>query len=122
MISIRHGLETADGIERRARRRYPVGTDVLLTLVAGDREHTCLVEDVSLGGVRLRLEGPITLSQGLQVKHPDLGCFESDSRWISGDSTGLSFTNQDAAIRLCVHCLKTMVPVRELRDIQATKR
>ncbi len=112
MISFRHSLETADGIERRAQRRYPVSTDVSLTLIDGDREHCCLVEDVSMGGVRVRFEGPITLAEQFEVSHPELGRFSSDGRWVSGDVLGLAFDSQEAAIRLCVHCLKQMVPIR----------
>ena len=112
MISFRHSLETSDGIERRAQRRYPVSTDVSLTLIDGDREHSCLVEDVSMGGVRVRFEGPITLAEQFEVTHPELGRFSSVGRWVSGDVLGLAFDSQEAAIRLCVHCLKKMVPTR----------
>lgn len=112
MISFRHSLETTDGIERRAQRRYPVSTDVSLTLIDGDREHSCLVEDVSMGGVRVRFQGPITLTEQFEVVHPELGRFNSDGRWVSGDILGLAFDSQEAAIRLCVHCLKQMVPIQ----------
>ena len=112
MISFRHSLDTADGIERRAQRRYPISTDVCLTLIDGEREHNCLVEDVSMGGVRLRFEGAITLTEQFEVAHPDLGRFTSGGRWVSGDVLGLAFDSQEAAIRLCVHCLKQMVPIR----------
>ena len=112
MMSIRHCLESADGIERRAQRRYPVTTDVSLTLIDGDREHSCLVEDVSMGGARLRFTGAITLADQFEVAHPELGRFSSNGSWVSGGVLGLAFDSQEAAIRLCVHCLKQMVPIR----------
>ena len=108
----RHAYETRDGVDRRGRHRYPVFAPVALTVYVQDREYTCLVEDVSLSGLRVRFEDSIALTSEIEATHPATGRFRSECRWRSGNASGLTFKDTEAAISLCVHCLKQMVPMR----------
>lgn len=108
----RYTYETRDGVDRRGRHRYPVFAPVALTVYVQDREYTCLVEDVSLSGVRVRFEESVDLSSEVEAAHPATGRFLSEFRWQTGKKSGLAFKDTEAAISLCVHCLKQMVPMR----------
>jgi hypothetical protein len=104
--------ETLDGTDRRDRQRYPVRIPTAISIIAGDREYSCLLEDVSLRGARIRFDGPIALSANVEIAHPAAGRFQGEFRWRAGSTSGLRFNDTEAAIDLCVHCLKQMVPMR----------
>ena len=108
----RYAFETVDGIDRRARHRYPVTTPVRLTMIASGQEFSALIEDISLSGVRVRFDGARTAASIIELTHPMAGRFRSHCRWTSGNISGLSFDQAEAGVQLCVHCLKQMVPLR----------
>jgi hypothetical protein len=108
----RYAYESQDGIDRRSRHRYPVLAPVALTVYLEGREYTCLIEDVSLSGIRVRFEESITLASEIEAAHPATGRFRSECKWRRGNTSGLAFKDTEAAISLCVHCLKQMVPMR----------
>lgn len=113
MMSLRHLLEPIDGIERRAQRRYPIKSDVAIKVISDEQEYDCVVEDVSLGGLRLRL--PEAVEPGLEIEfsHPFLGRFSALSRWSKDSLVGLVIGSQEASVRICVHCLKQLVPAED---------
>ncbi len=114
MMSLRHLLEPLDGIERRAQRRYPIRTDVAFTVVSEEQEYDCVVEDVSLGGIRLRLDHDvIDPNSEIHFRHPFLGQFTARSRWSKDRLVGLVVASQESAVRICVHCLKQLVPAED---------
>ncbi len=104
--------ETRDGVDRRGRHRYPISSPVALTVFVDDKEYTGQVEDVSLSGVRVRLNAHVAPSADIEVSHPATGRFRSECRWRVGNRSGFAFKDTEAAISLCVHCLKQMVPMR----------
>ena len=108
----RFTYETRDGVDRRGRHRYPITSPVALTVYVEDQELTCQVEDVSLSGARVRLDGQISPFANIELSHPATGRFRSECRWRVGNTSGLAFKDTEAAISLCVHCLKQMVPMR----------
>lgn len=114
MMSLRHLLEPADGIERRARRRYPIKTDVAFTVISDEQEYGCVVEDVSLGGLRLRVaDEAVKPGSEIHVSHPSLGRFSARGLWSKDRLIGLVVGSQEAAVRICVHCLKQLVPAED---------
>ena len=108
----RYTYETLDGMERRDRQRYPVPTTTAVSLIAGGREYGGVIEDVSLCGARIRLEGAVTLAGPVEIVHSAVGKVRGELRWRAGNTSGLRFDDGEAAIGLCVHCLKQMVPIR----------
>ena len=107
----RYTLETVDGIDRRRRHRYPVTSPISLTVYSEGREFTCFIENISLSGARVRFDGPVTLTSKIGLSHPQTGKFCGERKWTTGNTWGVAFTCQESAIRLCVHCLKQMVPL-----------
>ena len=108
----RYTLETVDGIDRRGRQRYPVTSPVTLTITADGQAYSCIVEDISLGGAKVRFYGSAALAADVQIAHPRTGKFNGECKWISGSTSGIAFHCDDAAVRLCVHCFKQMVPLQ----------
>lgn len=108
----RYTLETVDGIDRRERHRYPVTSPIALTIFAEGREFTCFVENISLAGAKVRFSGPVALASNIEIAHPQTGRFCGQCKWTTGNTWGIAFTSRDEAIRLCVHCLKQMVPLQ----------
>ena len=114
MMSLRHLLEPLNGVERRSQRRYPIRTDVAFTVVSEKQEYGCVVEDVSLGGIRLRLDHDvIEPGSEIQFRHPFLGKFSARSRWSKDRIVGIVVASQESAVRICVHCLKQLVPAED---------
>ena len=114
MMSLRHLLEPLDGIERRAQRRYPIRTDVAFTVMSEEQEYGCVVEDVSLGGIRLRLDHDVIQPDtDIHFSHPFLGKFTARCRWTKDQLVGIVVAKQDSAVRICVHCLKQLVPAED---------
>ncbi len=108
----RYTYETLDGMERRDRQRYPVPTPTAISLIAGGREYSGVIEDVSLCGARIRFDSPVTVAGPVEIAHSAVGRFHGELRWRAGNTSGLQFDDTEAAIGLCVHCLKQMVPIR----------
>jgi hypothetical protein len=106
----RHFYGKLYGLERRHLQRYPVPFPTPVTLVAGGRDYDGMIEDVSLGGARIRFDGPVALDGAVEVVHSTVGRLGGRARWHSGSVSGLSFDDTEAAVGLCVHCLKKMVP------------
>ena len=114
MMSLRHLLEPLDGVERRAQRRYPIRSDVAFTVLCQEREYGCVVEDVSLGGIRLRLDHDVIEPDSeIHFCHPFLGKFSAHSRWSKDHLVGIVVASQESAVRICVHCLKQLVPAED---------
>jgi len=115
MMSLRHLLEPLDGVERRAQRRYPIRSDVAFTVVSEEQEYGCVVEDVSLGGIRLRLDHDVIEPDSeIHFSHPFLGKFSAHSLWTKDHLVGIVVASQESAVRICVHCLKQLVPAEDL--------
>lgn len=81
--------------ERRQYERYPVTTKLEVTVDGA--VHTCIVENVSIGG--LRLEPPVDAPAGasLTIVHPGSG-LRLEGRLIGHDSDGsrISFNSAEA--------------------------
>jgi hypothetical protein len=101
----RYAYDTVDGVARRSRRCDPVTTPLRLTVVAAGREYSALIADISLGGGRVRFDGPTTQASNIDAAHTKVGSFRSHRRWTSGDILGCSFDHTEVGVQLCVHCL-----------------
>ena len=62
-------------MERRDRQRYPVPTPTAISLIAGGREYSGVIEDVSLCGARIRFDSPVTLAGPVEIAHSAVGRF-----------------------------------------------
>ncbi|WP_028465561.1 PilZ domain-containing protein [Nisaea denitrificans] len=87
------GLSSKD--ERRQFERYPVTSPIEVTVVG--KAHNCIIDNVSVGG--LRLEPPVDAEPGadLTIKHPESG-LNLTGQLIGNDTDGsrISFNSSEA--------------------------
>ena len=82
-----------------------------VTLTLGERQYAGKLEDVSVGGAKLRFEGEdLPEITGLRITHDTAGEIEGTCQWLAGNSIGVSFELTDPALRLISHCLRQGVP------------
>lgn len=104
---------------RRRWRRHVVLDHGAVTLTAEGRRCPCDIEDISLGGVRLRLRGPLPHSFEVRLEHPVIGYVYGQRAWAGSDAIGIELDLSPRALRLLAHYLGA-VPAPSLRpDLQS---
>ena len=104
------GPEHLRDFERRRSLRFvlPRQEDIILT--AEGREYRGKLEDVSIGGAKLRVTGALPETSDLSLQHETAGRIEGTCMWHDGQSIGISFDLTDPALRLISLCLRQGVP------------
>ncbi|MEO3430561.1 PilZ domain-containing protein [Pelagibius sp. CAU 1746] len=104
------GPEHLRDFERRRSLRFvlPHQEDVVLT--AAGREYRGKLEDVSVGGAKLRLTGGPPAPSDVSLSHESAGVIDGVCMWHDGESLGISFELTDPALRLISLCLRQGVP------------
>ena len=98
-------LDPPSAGERRHWPRYAVERETAVTLTADGQRFDARVEDISLGGIRLRLNAAPPRNIELRVEHPGIGSFYGTRRWRGDDAIGLTFDFSPRALNLVLHCL-----------------
>lgn len=99
-----------DVADRRQWSRFALPTPEPLTISVGGRDYNCLVEDISLGGARLRCPDGTPPPTEFQAIHASGGGFRADCKWHDGDCIGLEFDQSHAALMMVSHCVKRVLP------------
>lgn len=105
------GPEHLRDFERRRSLRFVLPCEETVTLTLGEQEYSGKLEDVSVGGAKLRLDAE-TLPEitDLRITHDSAGEIEGTCQWLAGNSIGVSFELSDPALKLISHCLRQGVP------------
>ena len=98
------------GVERRLERRYEMPTGVVLKVITGDQYLTSRIEDISLGGACVRLNGPLATDQEIELAHPRIGKIHGQCVWSDYNRIGYRFDKGQASLELFAHCMKLLVP------------
>ena len=90
--------------------RYILEPSIPLTLRVAKRSFTCHIEDISLGGARLRVEGALPSRAAVLLEHPYVGEVGAQRLWqeTPGEGrfqVGIAFDFTDAPLSLIAHCL-----------------
>ncbi len=91
--------------ERRRWPRYAVEGAISLTLTSGGRTYDCPIEDISLGGTRLRFAGAPPPDPEFHIEHPAAGRFSGNRSWSGPDRLGVEFDHSEAPLDLIAYCL-----------------
>lgn len=104
------GPEHLRDFERRRSLRFvlPHQEDILLT--AAGRVYRSKLQDISIGGAKLRLTGGMPPPTHFTLAHATAGDIEGVCMWHEGDCVGVSFELTDPALRLISLCLRQGVP------------
>jgi len=105
------GPEHLRDFERRRSLRFVLPKEEDITLTIDGRQYSGKLEDVSVGGAKLRFDAT-HLPQGtsLRIAHGVAGEIPGTCEWCDGASIGISFELSDPALRLISHCLHQGVP------------
>ncbi len=96
---------------RRQWPRYALPERESFTVTAGGRTGTCTIEDISLGGARLRMEGPAPGSLEIQIEHPRLGHAYARRCWKAKDHLGVVFDHSERSLAFVADCVAEGVEV-----------
>ena len=77
--------------ERRRWQRYAVDGRVMATLTADGQDRRCWIEDISLGGARLRLDGPPPRNLEIRLSHNLTKPLYATRAWVAEGAIGVAF-------------------------------
>ena len=92
-----------DEFDRRSWQRHVPSFDMTLTLTTGGRRYRGTVEDISIGGMKLRIDGEAPTAEAFTVEHPQAGAFTAKRVWQSGGRLALRFDFAEA-LPLLIYC------------------
>ncbi len=72
---------------------------------------TCAIEDISLGGARLRMEGPVLGGLEIRIEHPRLGHAFARRCWKAKDHLGVAFDHSEPSLAFIAGCVAEGVEI-----------
>lgn len=109
-MSFRVGPEHLRDLERRRSLRFVLPRQEDITLVVDGRPYKGKLEDVSIGGAKLRMEAEVPVSENVRLEHASAGTIEKVRMWHRGETIGIAFELTDPALHLISLCLRQGVP------------
>ena len=106
--------EAAEPGNRRQWPRYALLERESFTVTANGRIGTCAVEDISLGGARLRMEGPLPGNLEIRIEHPRLGHAYARRCWTAKDQLGVAFDHSQPSLAFIAGCVAEGVEIKNL--------
>ena len=85
-------LATERGMTYRAHPRYE--TDCPGKLHVGDRTVDCVVLNISVGGAKIRVAGPVDTASTVRLRIERIGVFSGRVVWHKGTTMGIQFHDQ----------------------------
>lgn len=102
--------------ERRKWLRFPLDHATSLTAVAGGRSYACDITDISLGGLRLRFDGPPPSSDSIVLSHRAAGNLAATSVWRSDAELGIAFRHPEGELAHLLQCISLILNPDGTRD------
>ena len=109
-MSSKVGPEHLRDFERRRSLRFVLPRQEDITLVVDGQSYRGKLEDVSIGGAKLRMAGAVPASSAVRLEHETAGAIEGVCMWHHDQAIGISFDLSDPALRLISLCLRQGVP------------
>ena len=97
--------EIAGPGNRRQWPRYTLPARESFTVTADGRSGACTIEDISLGGARLRLAGKVPHNLEIRIEHPDMGYAYGRCCWKARDNLGVVFDHSESSLAFIADCL-----------------
>ena len=98
---------------RRQWPRYALPKRESFTVTADGRTGTgtCTIEDISLGGARLRMDGPLPGNLEIRIEHPRMGHAYARRCWKAKDQLGVAFDHSEPSLAFIAGCVAEGVEV-----------
>jgi hypothetical protein len=97
--------DAAESKNRRQWPRYAFPERENFSLTADGRTVTCVIEDISLGGARLRMEGPVPSNLEFRIEHPRLGHAFARRCWKAKRHLGVIFDHSEPSLAFIADCV-----------------
>ena len=97
--------EVEEPDDRRQWPRYGLAGRGPFTVTADGRICACTVEDISLGGARLRLDGEVPRNLEIRIEHPLVGYAYARRCWTGPHDIGVEFDHSQQSLDFITHCL-----------------
>lgn len=111
-------LSTEPG-NRRQWPRYALPERESFTVTGGG---TCAIEDISLGGARLRMEGPLPGSLEIRIVHPRLGQAQARRCWKAKDRWGVTFDHSEPSLAFIAGCMAEGIEIEDRYRVSDNSR
>lgn len=95
-----------DNSDRRQWPRYAIDSVSAFVLTADGNKNGCVMEDVSLGGARLRLLGDCPRNFEVRIEHPDIGHVYAVRKWIGKRRLAVEFGHEAGSAEFVASCLE----------------
>ncbi len=96
---------TETGSERRRWERHAIQDKSIVTLMVDGQAYPCHVEDLSVGGIKLRFTGAPPPAERFELCHPVAGRFPALRAWERGDRLGVRFDILETTRQHVLRCL-----------------
>ena len=99
--------ESGEPENRRQWPRYALLEPESFSVTASGRisTGTCTIEDISLGGARLRMDGPVPGGLKIRIEHPRLGHAYARRCWKAKDHFGVAFDHSEPSLAFIADCM-----------------
>lgn len=94
--------------DRRRWPRYRLGEHAAFVLIADGQSRGCRIEDISLGGAKLRLEGETPRNLEVRIEHPAAGYVYANRCWSEPGILGIEFDLSAQALDVIAYCLELL--------------
>ena len=108
-MSTMRDAEAEERDDRRQWPRYGLAGRGPFTVTADGRICACTIEDISLGGARLRLDGEVPRNLEIRIEHPLVGYAYARRCWTGPHDIGVEFDHSQQSLDFITHCLMDRV-------------
>ena len=91
--------------DRRQWPRYGLAGRGPFTVTADGRICACTIEDISLGGARLRLDGEVPRNLEIRIEHPLVGYAYARRCWTGRNDIGVELDHSQQSLDFIAECL-----------------
>lgn len=95
----------SDDEGRRRHKRIAINKQLPLTATAGGKIFTCYIEDISLGGLKLRFEGAVPEGKVIALDHPVAGTLCGRCAWREGQLIGMELQVPSSDLERVLRCI-----------------
>ncbi len=102
-------LKVNELVDRRNWVRFDLDQDVSLTALAGRIVYECQLEDISLGGARIRLEGRLPQGSEILLQHRSAGDMRGTCVWQRNGALGVAFLPPARELEHLLQCISLIL-------------
>ncbi len=102
-------VNTSQVFNRRKSKRCPLDRKTTAQVRAGGGLYGCNIEDISLGGARLKFEDSVPEGLEMVLEHAVAGRFAGKIVWTKGNVGGFQFDRPEQPLERELQCVALMV-------------